>query len=331
MIKHYSQVLVLIGVCMAWGQGITEVIDNNGKDSAIAISDSSVVSGGAISKNDAAATVTAKDTTGVVPKDTTEVIGDILNSDSAKGASNNIVVDTAKPKVSEPVLTAVEATPEKNEENHPTFGGRSGIGINMMAKVFYSEEINTFFEDVYDKWIDDVPGTIKSKSEFSPLVSVVGVNLKGVIYVGPVVGLEPFGCVSFGKSMYIVRDHDHEVDISLVDVGGGVNIWARVAPKKRVSFKAGLGGYVCYSTLDVDGYAGEVQFTGVGYGVNILAGIDITLRKLAVNIDFLLPVGETELNQHGTFNQIGSNRTIRYPSEYVHTGLVIRPGVTFQF
>jgi hypothetical protein len=160
---------------------------------------------------------------------------------------------------------------------------------------------------------------------------MAGVDVKGVIYIGPVVGLEPFGFVSFGNERFIVRKIDHEVDISLVDLGGGLNIWARVAPKKCVSFKAGLGGYICHSSLNVDGYAGEIDFSGVGFGVNILAGLDITLRKLAVNIDFFLPVGATSLEKDGTFDITGSNRTIRYPKEYVHTGFVIRPGVTFQF
>lgn len=339
MVKYYSQVLVLIGVCMAWGQGITEEISGqSGKDSAIAISDTSVVSQGAILKNDTAVIATAEDTTGVTPKDSAVVVGEILTPDTIiKETPNIIAVDTTKSKVSEPAIPAVEGISEENKENLQTFGGRSGLGMNMSVKLFNSKEINNFLEDVYEMWIDDIPGTIKKKSGFSPMVSMIGVNLKGIVYVGPVIGLEPFGFVSFGKNMYRVRDYnddryyDHDVDVSMVDAGGGINVWARVAPKKRVSFKAGLGGYVCYSTLNVDGYAGEVEFTGVGYGVNILAGIDITLRKIAVNIDFLLPVGGTELDQDGSFKNIGSSRTIRYPSEYAHNGFVIRPGITFQF
>jgi hypothetical protein len=104
-----------------------------------------------------------------------------------------------------------------------------------------------------------------------------------------------------------------------------------VAPKKCVSFKAGLGGYVCRTTLKLDSYAGNAHFYGIGYGVNILAGVDITLRKMAVNIDFLLPVGSTELDQYGTLSNIGSSKAIRYPKEYMHNGLVFRPGFTFQF
>ena len=229
MIKHYFQVLVLFGVCMAWGQGITEVIDQSGKDSAVAISDTSVVSNGAISKKVTAVITTAKDTTAaIVIKDTTAAIV-IKDTTAAMQLKIQLLLLQLKiqllllviiqnpivpkklqilswsilPKlrVSEPVLTVAEAIPEKKEENHQTFGGRSGIGINLMTKVFNSKELNTFFEDVYDQWIDDVPGTIKSKSEFSPMVSMMGVNLKGVIYVGPVVGLEPFGFVSLGKSM----------------------------------------------------------------------------------------------------------------------------------
>jgi hypothetical protein len=338
MIKYYSQLLVLIGVCMVLGQGISEeVAGQTGKDSAVALSDTTVISQDAISKNDTAVITTAKDTTDATLKDSTVVVGDSSKSDSVKEIPNIIVADTTKYNIPEPAIATVEGTRKEKGGNPQTFGGRSGIGINLLVKLFNSKEINNFLEDVYYMWIDDFSGTIKKKPEFSPMVSMMGVNLKGIVFVGPVVGFEPFGFVSFGNSLYRVRDYydgreyDHDVDVSLIDVGSGINIWARVAPKKHVSFKAGLGGYVCYSALNVDGYAGEVQFTGVGYGVNILAGIDITIRKITVNIDFLLPVGATELDQDGSFQNIGSSRTIRYPSEYAHNGFVIRPGVTFQF
>jgi hypothetical protein len=338
MIRYYSQVLVLIAVCITWGQGITEEVGGQtGKDSVVAISDSTVVSQDTISKNDTAVITTAKDTTGATLKDSAVDIGGISNPDSVKETTNILVADTSKSNIAEPAIAAVGGTPKEKGGNQQTFGGRSGLGINLLVKLFNSKEINNFLEDVYDMWIDDVSGTIMKKSEFSPMFSMIGVNLKGIVFVGPVVGFEPFGFVSFGNNLYRVRDYndgrdyDHDLDVSLIDAGGGINIWARVAPKKHVSFKAGLGGYVCYSTLNVDGYAGEVEFSGVGYGVNFLAGIDITLRKIAVNIDFLLPVGSTELDQDGYFKSIGSSRTIRYPSEYVHNGFVIRPGVTFQF
>lgn len=349
MTKCYSQVLVLIGVCMAFGQGISEkTAGHSGKDTAVAISNTTVVSQGKIAKNDTAIIASAKDTSRTALRDTTSaVLKDSINTalkdtsvvvsgnqskpDSVKETSNSIALDTTTSKVSESSITAVQAIPEKKEENKQVFGGRSGIGVNLLLKVFNSKEINNFLGDVYDKWIDEVPGVIVSESGFSSMNAMMGFNLKGIIYVSPVVGLEPFGSVGFAKKMFIVRNYDHEVDVRLVDISGGVNIWARVAPKKCVSFKAGLGGYVSRTTLKVDSYAGKVDFYGIGYGVNVLAGIDITLRKMAINIDFLLPVGMTELDQYGSFKNISSDQTIRYPKEYMHTGFVIRPGFTFQF
>jgi hypothetical protein len=332
MIKHRSQLIVLVGACIVWGQTITEEIPEQGyKDSSVVTrSDSSAVLHNEMQKKDTSA-ITYKDTNSTILVDTTAVVSGNNKSNSDTVADTSTILDTAKAEVSTPEVSDPEGSSAKDKDALQIYGGRSGIGLNLLAKLFSSTDVNNFLEDVYDKWTDDVPGTIINKTGFASMILMMGVNLKGIIYLGPVVGLEPFGFASMGNKQFVIRDFDHEVNVSLIDVGGGVNIWARVAPKKQVSFKAGLGGYACYSTLHVDGYAGEVEFNGVGYGVNVLAGIDITLKKLAVNIDFILPVGTTPLEQEGDFKKTGSQRTIRYPKEYTHYGFEIRPGVTFQF
>ncbi|HMA64651.1 MAG: hypothetical protein ACM31E_06145, partial [Fibrobacterota bacterium] len=87
---------------------------------------------------------------------------------------------------------------------------------------------------------------------------------------------------------------------------------------------------VTYTYLNVESYDGTVDHSGIGGGMNLLAGIDIALKKITINVDLSVPIGSSELSQDGAFTNRGNNQ-IRYPDGYRHTGIEIRPGVTFHF
>ena len=117
----------------------------------------------------------------------------------------------------------------------------------------------------------------------------------------------------------------------LFDFSGGLNFWFKVSPQKTVSFKCGAGGFGGYSILDISGYAGETTLSGAGYGGNVLAGIDICLKKIAVNIDFIVPIEFSDFTKRDGDLNPDNSVTWKYPSRLVLTGFEFRPGITFHF
>jgi len=358
MMKYFSQVLLLAGVCSVWGQSITEELPGQAvtKDSTAAITAKNITTPAIAVKDTVTSAIIAVDST-VAKTDSSKIDSVMSISDSAKisdtitGTPVVAVDSTQKTAAANDsavvkIDTVVVAPPEKKDtiavvvsepEKKKIRGGKSGIGGNLMAKIFFSEDINNYLDDIYERWEADASsyGSLTGETGTSAMFLVSGVKLKGLIYAGPIIGIEPFGMLNFGMKMMRITNMDgHDVDATLLETGGGVNVWARVSPYKVTSFKAGLGGYCMYTNLNVDGYFGEVEHTGIGFGMNILAGIDITLKKITVNVDFSLPVGSTDLDQSGTFSeQTSTSNTvaIRYPKKYSHMGIEIRPGITIHF
>jgi hypothetical protein len=308
--------MVFAAFGVAFCQGITESVSVETVDStivkAIPVAGDSIKSGidttTAIENTTADSLSVTWDSTSI--QDTSVVSAEIVkNQDSAK-------VDNASEK---------SETPERK-----ITGGRNGIGLNLAIKIALFKELNDYFEDLYEKMKDDANGTITDETGTSSMPLLMGLKVKGIIYVGPVLGLEPFGTVNYGLKLMRIRNIDKDVTINLIECGGGLNMWARVSPARVISFKAGLGGYVTYTFLNVESYDGRVEHSGIGGGMNLLAGIDVTLKKITVNVDISVPIGSTDLSQDGAFTNRGNNK-IRYPDGYRHTGIEIRPGVTFNF
>jgi hypothetical protein len=320
--------MVLAAFGVAFCQGITESGSVDAIDStivnAIPAAGDSTKSGTDIKAGTTDAAADSWST--ILQNDSSGLISD---SASIQNSSDIPVVSGELVKNEDSVKT-ITSTVKSSEHEKKNAGGRNGIGINLTAKLIVSRALNDYFEDLYEKMKDDANGTISNETGISAMPIMIGLKVKGIIYVGPVLGLEPFGTINYGIKLMRIRNLDKDVNINLIEYGGGLNMWARVSPARVVSFKAGLGGYVTYTYLNVESYDGTVDHSGIGGGMNILAGIDITLKKITINMDFSVPIGSSELSQDGKFTNRG-NYQIRYPDGYRHTGIEIRPGVTFHF
>jgi hypothetical protein len=330
MSRFGAQLIVLAAFGVAFCQGITESVPIE-KDSSI------------VNIAPPGADPVTSDTTS--PADTMAIVdvqsesqAVIPNNDSTAMAIDSIIAekpsdmtvpsgelkrseDTAKTgtALSQPVITEKKVA-----------GRRNGIGINLTVKLIVSKALNNYLEDLYEKMKDDANGIITDEVGFSAMPIMLGFKIKGIVYVGPVLGLEPFGTVNYGLKIMRIRNLETDVTTNLMEYGGGLNMWARVSSAKVVSFKAGLGGYVTYTYLNVESYDGTVNHSGIGGGINLLVGVDIMLKNVTLNVDVSVPIGSSELSQDGSFTNSGNNQ-IRYPDGYRHTGVEIRPGITFLF
>lgn len=335
MSHFYCQLMVLAAFGVAFCQGITESVSNETTDSTIV---NVIPSAGDSIKSDSdtmAATATPDNRSTELQIDSSALASDsapILDSSDISVVSG----DVAKNEDSAGIVNVSEKldSPERKIS-----GGRNGIGVNMMVKFFMSTELNNYLDDLYKKMIDDADGIVVDESGFSAMPVMIGFKVKGVVYVIPELGLEPFGTFNYGWKLMKLRVSDKNLAITLIDkdvranlfeYGGGLNLWVRVSPARIASFKAGLGGYIIYSYLNVKSYDGTVDHSGIGGGMNLLAGVDIAFKKITVNVDFSFPIGSSEFLQNGSFTNEGNNQ-IRYPDGYRHIGIELRPGVTFNF
>ncbi len=337
MSRFYAQMMVLAAFGVAFCQGITASVPVENNDSTIV---NAVSAAGDSTKSGIEAKVTAidakTDSLSTAPKeDSSELTTD---STSVQDSSDIFRVsgDTVK---TEDGIKIVKVSEKPSTTECKITGGRNGIGVNMMVKFIMSSELNNYLDDLYKKMIDDADGIVMDETGFSGMPVMIGFKVKGIVYVIPELGLEPFGTFNYGWKMMKLKISDKNLAITLIDkdvranlfeYGGGLNIWARVSSARVASFKAGLGGYVTYTYLNVESYDGTVDHSGFGGGMNLLAGVDITLKKITINVDFSIPIGSSELTQDGSFTNRGNNQ-IRYPDGYRHTGIEIRPGVMFHF
>lgn len=320
MSKFLTPILVLFNACIILGQGtIQENVPQN-QDS--------------VKLDTSRGIITTKDS--VVQNAVTDsVVNENVStiSDSLKSVDNlkqNIVVISDSANNSKP--TNITLYSEEKVSNNQKHGIHSGLGLNLYIKAFDSKDLNDYIEDVFDAWIDDAPGRIVDTPDFSGIYSLIGVKLKTVIGLGSIVAVEPFGFISGGSKLMDVNNVDHDVKIGLLYAEAGINFWAQFLQTKIVSFKAGLGGYANYTIVTFDTYADEVELKGIGYGVNILAGVDVKLNKrIVINVDLAIPVGTSEIRQSGFYETGKTISTIKHPEEYKHIGLEIMPGITFLF
>jgi hypothetical protein len=211
-----------------------------------------------------------------------------------------------------------------------------GFGLCLGERIFYPSAINNFIADVYNEMKS---GYITEDMGSQDLFMAFALELKFLYNPIPYLGLQPnAGILWAPKYLVLSGAASGSENINLLSYTGGLDFWARVAPFKRVTFKAGLGAVYGASSLSASGDLGDVTLSGSTYGMNVLAGIDLTFRKIAVNIDFLCPIETVtftsqtgQLKNDATTVGPGYGTTYRYPSSDNLIGLEIHEGVTFLF
>ena len=199
---------------------------------------------------------------------------------------------------------------------------KSGIGFSFGARFFNPSQVNDLLDDMYDELTS---GSIIVYEFGTPKLFLATVfKIKGIIYPIPFLCIEPFAQVLWGPKML---NANGSASLHLIDLSGGLNLWAKINPKSRVSFKMGAGAFWGYDVINVSGDLGSVSFDGFGYGFNALAGIDASFKRVAVNVDIIVPFGKIPLKMDGMLE----GYDFRYPGTLSLTGVEIRPGITFHF
>ncbi len=203
-----------------------------------------------------------------------------------------------------------------------------GLGLNIGVRFHFPEEINNFVTDIWTYAIYDTPDKKIVEKSISP-----GLLLKAKGLINPVrlLSIEPFAQGMWAGKMFSFQGGmTKQVNINSFTLTGGLNLWLKILPEKMVSMRIGGGGFAAYTVLKVTGDIETTKLYGTGYGGNAALGIDITIQKTVINLDIIVPIGFSELgHKHGYLEMYPA--VSDYPSEYVHTGFEICPGVTFYF
>lgn len=226
-------------------------------------------------------------------------------------------------------LAAQDTVAVETTETTDRGAAYKGMGLNFGITFFVPSEVNDLITDIFN----EIKSGYLVQSQFGEPSMFMGESfkLKGVFYLNRHIALEPYAQVFWAaKWIFVTGGADLSEWVHVLFYSGGVNAWARFKPDKLVSFKAGLGGFGGFSTLIATGDVGEVTLSGAGYGGNVLAGIDLTFGKAAVNLDFSVPVGVINYtSRKGSLSLDADNTT--YPSRILLVGFEFRPGVTFRF
>lgn len=167
-----------------------------------------------------------------------------------------------------------------------------GVGVGLAERIFYPSAINDFISDVYDEMksrytVHDIIGT--TDTSLQPLFIAFALRLKFLYNPLPFLGIEPSCRILFAPENLSWAGEESE-SINLFTYTAGCDLWARFARFKMVTFKAGIGAVYGRGSLTTSGDLGAITYTGACYGMNVLAGADITIKKIAVNIEFLCPI-----------------------------------------
>jgi hypothetical protein len=219
-------------------------------------------------------------------------------------------------------------------KSHDVFNAKGGMGISVGVLIFYPIGLTEFSQDVYDQWKASLPGEIVDSLGNLPIFEMFSLRVKGLINLNPVLGLEPTASIGYSPKVMTVVDYSqYDSYLTALDVSAGCNVWARLAPKRRFSFKTGAGVFVNYSHIAVSGYMGDLSVTGFGFGANLLAGLDITLRRVVITIDGVVPFEYAAYGApQGTLRYVSADSgTYRYPKSVTSVGFEIRPGITLLF
>lgn len=211
----------------------------------------------------------------------------------------------------------------------------NGIGFNFGMLAFFPSEVNDMIKDIYDELKSGY--YIVGETGTPSIFLAYPFKVKGMFYLNPRIALEPNAQVLWtGKLLFISGAGDEKAWVNLFFFSGGLNGWVRFNPEKRISFKMGLGGFGGYSLVKVTGDIGEVTLGGTGYGGNLLAGLDITFSRVAINIDFVIPVGVINYSRRdGNLDIVNQDNPYSgytgYPERLLLLGFEFRPGITIKF
>ena len=226
-------------------------------------------------------------------------------------------------------VTAQDTVATPTSETTSRGAPYNGIGLNFGITFFVPNEVNDLISAIYD----DLKSGYLIASEMGTPMLLMGESfkLKGVFYLNKYLALEPYSQLFWApKWIQISGAANLSQWIHVLFYSGGINFWARFKPDKTVSFKAGLGGFGGFSNLIATGDAGETTLSGAGYGGNLLAGLDLTFSKVAVNLDFSVPIGVIRYSSRDGSLSLASS-DFKYPEKILLAGFEFRPGVTFRF
>jgi len=205
---------------------------------------------------------------------------------------------------------------------------RIGLGLNIGVRFHFPEEINNFVTDIWTYAIYNTPDKKIVEKSISPGLLL---KVKGLINPVRLLSIEPFAQGMWaGKIFSFQGGMTKQVNINSFTLTGGLNLWLKILPEKMVSLRIGGGGFAAYTVLKVSGDIETTKLYGTGYGGNAALGIDIKIQKTVINLDIIVPFGFSELGHRDGYLEMYP-AVSDYPSEYVHTGFEICPGVTFYF
>ena len=232
---------------------------------------------------------------------------------------------------------AEDADTTERIETFDRSSGYRGLGLNFGFTLFYPSEVNDMINDIYNEFLQGY----EQYAEMLKPALFWGISLKGkgVFYLNRQFSLEPYGQI-FTASESI--DHLLFPGFEYIYVfffSGGINCWFRFNTENLVSFKTGVGAFSGYGRIEMDGGVGRLSMSGPGFGVDLLAGLDLTFRKVIVNMDFSVPVGVIRyLHRKGDLILYGENGYTatppvytNYPAQLLLLGFEFKPGVTFKF
>jgi hypothetical protein len=233
------------------------------------------------------------------------------------------------PNESSTSTKALEKTAEPSKAQIPY--KKFGFGISFAERIFYPQEINDLSKDIYD----EMKRGYIVLSEMGSADIFLAYSFRAQFLASPIPNLSivPYADVLWMPKFLMMNSSSE--NIHLLCYTGGINVLGIVAPQKRITFKGGAGFSYGSSNLYVSGDYGDVTMSGSVFGINLIAGLNINLNKVTINVDFIVPVQTADFSSRsGSLNSsapVGSGTVYRYPKSANLIGLEIREGVTFNF
>lgn len=256
-----------------------------------------------------------------------EVIGGISDSSDALHRSSPAKgTDSLKPASAPnapsegPAPKAPSAMPLK----------RFGFGISFGERIYYPPEINDFSTDIWNELKSGY--VVTSELGSADIFMAYAFNAHFLFLPVPYLGITPYGDILWSPK-FLVTNYSSE-NINLLCYTGGVNAVGIFTPHKRFSFKAGAGLSYGSADLYASGDLGSSTMSGSVFGINLLAGVNITFSKVMINVDFTVPVQTAQFTSRSGGledpNIIYETTPLyRYPKSANLIGLEINEGVTF--
>lgn len=218
-------------------------------------------------------------------------------------------------------ITASGAPQQENQK-------KNGLGLSIGALFFSPSEVNDFSEDLWEELKSGyiITGNVGNSKMFA----AYPFKVMGLFSPAKWLSFEPYGEVLWGPKLLMLQGASNDsVFLSVLAYSAGVNLWFALPSPRKMNFKLGAGGFFTYSTLSVSGDLGKASLSGTGFGGNLLAGLDISLRKMIITVDGIIPIGSVKYGVDK--DNLDKYVDARFPSKLSLTGFSIRPGIIFKF